>query len=175
MDANIRHPVGYLSADGVETLERGTGSDVALDVFDDSVKLFEAFRGLRIKIYVAIEVEMTYVFKLFDNDGTALCLPHKPQNLGMTVLTEDHNLRLRLAVELPFDTPLQLQYHRTSGIDDLDTVATGRLISLGRFAVSSQQHLYIVQVFQLFVIDSYKPRACSRSTSIPLCTISPKQ
>ena len=48
-----RHSVGHLSADGVETAERGLGMDVVLDKLHDFVEFVEVFRGLRIEVDVA--------------------------------------------------------------------------------------------------------------------------
>ena len=47
------HSVGNVSANRVETAERGFGRDVALDKFDDFVEFVEVFRRLRIEENVA--------------------------------------------------------------------------------------------------------------------------
>ena len=75
----------------------------------------------------------------------------------MASLAIDDNLRCRLAflgvVVSGIDALLQLEDHRTGGVDNLDAVATGDFIGLGWLAVGTQQHLHVVQLFQLLMGD----------------------
>ena len=57
---------------------------------------------------------------------------------------------------LPLDAPLQLQNHRTCGINNLDVVALCELIGLGGLSMGSQQHLGVVQAGHVFVTDGNK-------------------
>ena len=73
----------------------------------------------------------------------------------MTTLTENHNLcRLTLVIViLLLDAFLQLEHHRTSGINDLDAVSLCQFIGLWWFSVRPQQHLHVVQLTHLVVFD----------------------
>ena len=52
-----------------------------------------------------------------------------------------------------FDLLLELEHHRTSGIDNLDMITTGKFISLWGLSMSAQQHLHIVKLAHLLVVD----------------------
>ena len=79
------------------------------------------------------------------HDGFAARLPHKTEHFGVSVLSEDNDLRVGVGIELFLDALLQLQYHRTSGINNLDVVATGKFVGFGWLAMCTQQHFHIVQ------------------------------
>ena len=70
----------------------------------------------------------------------------------MTFLTEDHDLR-GVFIILFLDALLELEHHRTSGINDLDVVLTGELVGLRGLTVGTQQHLHVVQLAHIIVID----------------------
>ena len=79
----------------------------------------------------------------------------------MAYLAVNHNLRtaairLVLAVVGGVNALLQLKHHRAGGIDNLNAVAAGNLISFGWLAVRTQQHLHIVQAAQVVVSDSHQ-------------------
>ena len=74
----------------------------------------------------------------------------------MTVLAEYHYLCLRVGVILFLDASLQLKHHRTRRVNYLDIVASCRLICLGRLTVRPEQHLDIVQLLQLLMVDGYQ-------------------
>ena len=44
---DVGHPIGHLTADGVEALESGVGRDVGLNIVDDVVELVPALCGFR--------------------------------------------------------------------------------------------------------------------------------
>ena len=44
--ADIRHAVGYGTADGVERTESSIRRHVLLDIFDDTMELIQRLRGL---------------------------------------------------------------------------------------------------------------------------------
>ena len=50
---DVRHSVGYGATDGVEALERGTVSDMRLDIVDDAMELIERLRGLGVEVDIA--------------------------------------------------------------------------------------------------------------------------
>ena len=150
---DVGHAVGHLSADGVEAAEGSAGGDVALDIVDDAVELFEALGGLRVEVDVAVEVEPLHIVDAFDDDGSRQGLPHQSQHLGVAVLAEDDNLRIGVVVKLPLNAALQGQHHGAGSIDDLDIVSLGQLVGLGGLAVGPKQHLHIVQLPEVIVID----------------------
>ena len=126
------------------------------------MKLVERLGGLRIKEDVAGEIEAVNVVKLLDDDGRAMGLSHQPQHLGMAVLAEDDNLRTTLPqpigdrlgrLKLPLDAPLQLQHHRTSGIYNVNMVATSKFVGLGRLSMGTQQHFHPMQTGKLLMVD----------------------
>ena len=85
----------------------------------------------------------------------------------MTFLSENHDgtpSRRRGGRSLPcgefrrslillFDLLLELEHHRASGIDNLDMITTGKFISLWGLSMSAQQHLHIVKLAHLLVVD----------------------
>ena len=71
----------------------------------------------------------------------------------MTFLTENHYLSIVVFVVLFLDTLLELQHHRTGSIDNLDVVLSGQLVSLRWLTMGTKQHLGIVQLAHLVVID----------------------
>ena len=79
----------------------------------------------------------------------------------MTFLAEDDNLwgqecgmwsKITLVVLL-LDAFLELEHHRTGGIDDLNVVTTGELIGLWRLTMGTQQDFHIVKFTQVVVVD----------------------
>ena len=52
-----------------------------------------------------------------------------------------------------FDALLELEHHRTGGIDDLNVVSTGELVGLRGLSVGTQQHLHIVEVAHVIMVD----------------------
>ena len=149
---DIRHAVGYRAADGVEALEGGTLRYVRLDIVDDAMELIERLRGLGVKIDVAGEIELCHLIEVLDNDGLGFGLANETKDLGMTFLAEDHDLSGILII-LPLDALLELEHHRTGSIDDLDIVLTGKLVSLRGLTVGTQQHLHIMQLAHIVVVD----------------------
>mgnify|MGYP007070224369 CR=1 FL=1 len=155
---DVRHAVRHLSADSIEALEGCCWRDVSLYILYYTVKLIERLSSLRVKVYITGEVQFLHLIEVLYHDGSAMCLSDESEHLRMTVLSEDHYLRVvsvvsHISVILPFYPLLQLEYHGTGGIDDLDIVALCQQVSLWRFAVSAQQHLGIVQPAQVVVVD----------------------
>ena len=97
---------------------------------------------------------MAGVVKVLYHDGVAISLTHETQDLGMAVLAKDDNLCLGIVVILALNAALELEHHRTSGIDDFYMVALGGGISSRRLAMRTQQHLDIVELRQLAVVYS---------------------
>ena len=54
---------------------------------------------------------------------------------------------------LLLDALLELEHHRTGGIDDLDVVTACQLIGLGRFAVGAEEHLDVVEFAEFVMVD----------------------
>ena len=90
---------------------------------------------------------------MFYHDGLTARLSHKAEHFGMSVLSEDNDLRIGVGVELFLDALLQLQHHRASGINYLDVVAPGKFVGFGWLAMCAQQHFHIVQFTKLLVVD----------------------
>ena len=151
---NVGHTVGNLAADGVKAAEGGLGRDMRLDVGYKGMKLVERLGCLRVEVNVAVETEMAGVVEVLYHDGVAISLTHETQDLGMAVLAKDDNLCLGIVVILALDAALELEHHRTSGIDDFYMVALGGGISSRRLAMRTQQHLDIVELRQLAVVYS---------------------
>ena len=55
-------------------------------------KLVQALRCLWIKIYIAVEIELLHIFKLFYHNGVAMRLTHQTQYFGMSGLAKDNDL-----------------------------------------------------------------------------------
>ena len=150
---DIRHAVGHRTADGVEALKGSTFGNMRLDIVDDAMELIERLRGLGVEIDVAGEVELFHLIEVLDDNGPRFGLTYEPKYLGMTLLAEDHDLRGVLII-LFLDAFLELEHHRTGGIDNLDVVLTGKLIGLRGLTVGTQQNLHIVQLAHIVVVDS---------------------
>ena len=82
----------------------------------------------------------------------------------MARLAEYYDLRIRIRVVFALDAPLQLQHHWACGVYYLYVVAACHLVSLGRFAVGTQQHLHVVKSLQLVVVNGYKSHAAQAFT-----------
>ena len=74
----------------------------------------------------------------------------------MTSLSEDHNLRIRMIFVLFFNATLQRQHHRTGGIYNLDVVFSSQFVGFRGFSMCSQQHLHIVQLAQIIVVNGHQ-------------------
>ena len=90
---------------------------------------------------------------------TVAC-PYESQHLGMAALAVNDNLGSALArftsTEGGIDALLQLEHYRAGGIYDLDAVAAGGLVGLGRLTMSPEQHLHVMQLFQLLMGDGFQ-------------------
>ena len=154
---DIGHTVRHLSADGIEALEHSSPDDMVLTVVDDAMELVQALGGLGIEVDVAREVETFHILEFLDDDGMTVSLPYQSQDLRMTVLAKDDNLRVGMAVILFLDAFLQLQHHGTGGINDFYIVPLCHQISLGRFAVGAKKHLHTMQLLHLVMVDGDEP------------------
>ena len=154
---NVGHTVCHLPADGVKTLESGTLYNMLLTILYDTMKLVKALGRLGIEIDVAREIQFLYILEFLYHDGLADSLPHKSLHLCVSVLTKDDYLRIRIADILSLDAFLQLQHHRTGGINDVYMVSLGQGISLRRLTISTQQHLDMIQLLHILVVDGDKP------------------
>ena len=158
-DGDIRHAVSHLSADGVKALEGSTFHDMRLAVFDDAMELFQALGGLRIEIDVLGEIQPSYLPQMFHilqllyHERVTLGLSYQTQNFGMSLLSEDDNLRLWIVDILLLDASLQLQYHRAGGINNFNVVALGKGIGLRWFSMGTKQYLHAMQLLHLLVVD----------------------
>ena len=154
---NMRHAVSHLATDGVETLESSSGGDVVLDIIDDTTVLVEVLRGLRIEVDILGDVEfLLYLVEAIHDDRLNMGRADESQYLRMSFLSENDGLSFGTVRPLPLDTALQGEDHRPSGIDDLYIILPGNLISLGRLAIGTEQHLCVVQLTQLLVVDGDK-------------------
>ena len=153
---DVGHAVGHLTTDGVEAAEGRRGGNVVLDVVDDAVKLVEALRRLRVEIDVAVEVEMLHVVELLDDDGVLGRLAYESEHLSVSVFTEDNDLSCWVIVVLLLDAALQGEDHGAGGIDDLDVVLPGDLVGGGWLAVGTEQHLGVMELLELLVVDGDK-------------------
>ena len=70
----------------------------------------------------------------------------------MSFLTEDDNLAVA-RLKLGFDALLKLKHHRAGSIDNLYMVLAGEFISLWGLSMGPQQHLDIVELAHLVVVD----------------------
>ena len=174
---DVGHAVGHGAADGVETLEGGLGGDVRLDIIDDAMELVERLRGLTVEVDIAREVEALHLVEALDDDGGRLGLTYEAEYLGVAFLAEDDDLgdptptppleregNIVGFIELFLDALLELKHHGAGGIDNLDVVTSGELIGLRGFAMGAQQHLHIVELAHLFVVDGDEPHRAEAFT-----------
>ena len=156
--SDVGHSVCYLSADGVVIGKGCFRADVLLNVLHNLSELIKRHRGLGVETNVATEVELLHFFSRFDDDGSFFRLSHKAEYLRMTVLAEDDDLFFVLSISIIFllDTFLQVQNHRTSGINQVDGMLSSKGLSGRRLTMSPKQNLGIMNVLHLVVIDGHK-------------------
>ena len=162
--AYLRNAVGHRAADGIKTAKGHSWFHAVFDFLNYMLEFLHTLGRLGVQVDVAGIVNIVNLVDIFDDGGMTLGLAYEAQHLGMTTLTVDDDLRGWLvvinAVVGGMDALLQFQHNRAGGIDNLDMVASGGLIGLGRFAMGAQQHLHVMQAFQLLVGDSLKAAAC---------------
>ena len=78
----------------------------------------------------------------------------------MTLFAEDDNLRGTGILEigqymfiLLLDALLQLQHHRTGGINNLDMVLSRQVVGFWRLTMCAQQHLHAMQLAHLLMVN----------------------
>ena len=77
----------------------------------------------------------------------------------MAGLSVDNDLRTPWLRKHLLDSPLQLQHHRTGGIDDVDAVGQRGGVSLRRFAVGTQKHFGIAERAKRLVVNGFQPHS----------------
>ena len=141
---------------------------MALDVLNDTVELVERLCGLGIEEDITGEVEALHLVETLNDDGVRLRLSDESKNLGVTFLAEDHDLWSILIPHSAFHIPrqfillldalLELEHHRAGGIDNLDVVTTGEFVGLRRFPMGTQQHLHIMELTHIIMVDGDEPQ-----------------
>ena len=93
----------------------------------------------------------------------------------MSGLTEDHDLLLAICflifiprIILFLDAALQLEHHRTSSINNLNIVLAGQRIRLWRFTMRTQQHLRIMQLLEVVMINGNQTHLSQSFTLHPV-------
>ena len=114
-----------------------------LDILDNPVELIQRFRGLGVQIDIPREIESLHFIEVLDDNRSTLGLAHKTQHFRMTAFAEDDDLFGTFIIQC-FDAFLQLQHHRTGGIDDLDMVLSCEFIGLRRFPMRPEQHFHVM-------------------------------
>ena len=74
---NVRHSVGHLTADGVETLECGIRRYMFLYIFNDTMKFVERLSRLRVEIDIPRKIKTLHLLNICNHDSLAFRLPHK--------------------------------------------------------------------------------------------------
>lgn len=126
---------------------------MGLDIVDDMMEIVESLGGLGIEVDVLGEVELLGIINILDYYSMLASLPHQAKDFGMTVFAKYHYLGIVGSIVLSPDATLQSQHHGAGGIDNLDIVALGKLVGLGRFAMGSQQDFDIVELGELLMVD----------------------
>ena len=100
----------------------------------------------------------------FNDDGGVVGLTLQADDLRMTHLAENDNLRTTVghgpanALVGITDALLQIQNHRTTGIDNLNMVLLGDMIGRGRLPMRTEQNTDIVQSAKVVVVDGLQPQ-----------------
>lgn len=98
----VRHPVGYLTTDGIETAEDSVLRYMLLDIVNDGMELVEVLGSLTIQINVMCKVELRFgIIKILNDYGVTISLTDQAQHLGMTILTEYDYLCFRIHSSSP--------------------------------------------------------------------------
>ena len=124
-----------------------------LDIVDNPMKLIQRLGGLREEIHITCEIQTFHILETFNHNSPSIGLSHQSQHFCMSRFAKDDKLGMRVLVALGLDAALQLQHHGTGGINDFDMVLTGQLIGLRRLTVCAEQHLHIMQMAQLLMVD----------------------
>ena len=135
-----------------------------LDILNDAVELVERLCSLRVKVYVAREVEPFHFLNISYHNSLAFGLSHQSKDFGMSRFAEYDNLRIGACVILLFDAALQLQYNGACGIDNLDVVLACHLVGGWRFAMSPEQHFHATEISHVIMIDGDEPEALEALT-----------
>ena len=166
---HVRDAVGNLTADGVERLEVVAARHALGKSLGEAAELIDRHGGLRIEPHRPVDIDFVDVLHPLDDNGCTCSLPHKAIDLGMSILAEDDYLHpvAFCLVHAP-DLTLELEDHRTGGINDLDIIALGKLIGLWRLAMGAKQHFGVVKVDELLGTDGVKTES---SESLHLLTV----
>jgi len=81
----------------------------------------------------------------------------------MSLLAKDNNLAWTSLI-LFLDALLQLEHYRTRGINDFNIILTSQLIGFRGLTMRTQQHLHVVQLAQLVMIDGDEPHLAQALT-----------
>ena len=100
-----------------------------------------------------MEVEAFHVLRPFDDDGASGGLPDEADDLGVSRLAIDDELRVRFLVGHALDAALELQHDGAGGVDDVDVVLPRSGVGFGRFAVSAEQNFGVAQAAESVVVD----------------------
>ena len=157
--ANVWHPVGHLSADGVGIGESGSGGYMLLDVLDDMAEAVQGLGRLAVEANVAREVQPCCILHALDDDGCTFRLSHESEYFCMTGFAENDYLTavFHVCLILPPDAFLQMEDNGTGGIDEVDVVGSSLLVGGWRFTMSTQQHVGITQLGKLLMVYGDKP------------------
>ena len=86
------HTVSNRAANGIERTEDSIRGDMFLDIFNNSMKLVQRLRRLRIKIDITLEVQLSDIIEMLNNNGMTQRLTYQSEDLSMSFLTKDNNL-----------------------------------------------------------------------------------
>ena len=100
------------------------------------------------------EVDAAQIVEALNHDGRPVGLPHQAVYFRMTFLAVYHDLRQRssLAVAIIYFL-LETKNHRACGVDHLDFVILGHLISRRRLAVRTEQNFAVFQLGEINMVD----------------------
>ena len=110
---------------------------------------------------------MDVVF-VFYNDGSAIGLPLKADDFGMTDFAVNDDLRFGVVGVGLMDFLLKFENYRASGIDDCDVVAACNFVGARRFAMRTKKNADIVEVLELVVLDGDEAEASESVDFLPI-------
>ena len=148
----LRDSICYLTADCIVYYHRGPRT--LLHQLYDTLETIQTLGRLRKQDYRTRKINRFQIFLLLNNQRFIIRLCHQPVHLGMSSFSINHDLPpvpSHFLVRLSYFL-LQIQYHRTRGINHLNSILLCQLIRTRWFTMSPEQHPTCLQPGELIMI-----------------------
>ena len=148
----LRDSICHLTTNGI-IYHHGT-LGILFHQLHDTLETIQTFGCLRKQYYRTRKINIFQIFLLLDNQSLIIRLCYQPVHLGMSSFSINHDLPpvpSHFLVRLSYFL-LQIQYHRTRGINHLNSILLCQLIRTRWFTMSPEQHPTCLQPGELIMI-----------------------